>query len=50
MAHRLIKYSIKTSYVQLELQKILRLSLGFAKQYGRRRVTSFLRHFVEVSK
>ena len=30
-----IKYSIQTYYVQLEQQKILRPSLGFAKEHGR---------------
>jgi len=34
--HRLVKYSILTHYVQLEQQKILRPSLGFAKRHGRR--------------
>ena len=35
---------------RLEQQKPLRPSLGFTKEHAAGRVTSFLRHYVEVSK
>jgi len=46
--HR-VKYSIKSQYVQLE-QQILRPHLASLSYMAADRVTSFLRHFVEVSK
>jgi len=47
--HR-VKYSIQSQYVQLEQQKILRPRLASLSYMVAGRVTSFLRHFVEVSK